>query len=96
MNWTAVVFLALGAVFGVMGNLGVLIFPDVYTRLQASSTASTSSVFSVLVACMFAAGWSPMSGKIAVIALFLISPAYWIPPRPPPQCRRLRRFQSDV
>lgn len=70
MNWTAVVFLALGAVFGVMGNLGVLIFPDVYTRLQASSTASTSSVFSVLVACMFAAGWSPMSGKIAVIALF--------------------------
>ena len=51
MNWTTVVFLALGAVFGVMGNLGVLIFP-------------------VLVACLFAAGWSPMSGKIAVIALF--------------------------
>ena len=70
MNWPAIVFLVLGIVFGVIGNLGVLILPDVYTRLQASSTASTTSVFSALVACMFIAGWSPMTGKIAVIALF--------------------------
>lgn len=70
MNWVTAAFLILGAVFGVMGNLGVLIFPDIYTRLHASSTASTSSVFSVFVACMFAAGWSPMTGKILVIALF--------------------------
>lgn len=70
MNWPAIVFFALGAVFGIMGNVGVLIFPDVYTRLQASSTCSTTSVFSVFVACMIVAGFSPMTGKIAVIALF--------------------------
>jgi multicomponent Na+:H+ antiporter subunit G len=70
MNWGAIVFLGLGVVFGVIGNLGVLILPDVYTRLQASSTASTTSVFSALVAGIFVVGWDPMAGKIAVIALF--------------------------
>lgn len=66
----ALVFLGLGALFAVMGNLGVLIFPDVYTRLQASSTCSTTSVFSVLIACMVISGLTPMTGKLAVITLF--------------------------
>ena len=70
MTIAAIVFLGLGVVFGVIGNLGVLILPDVYTRLQASSTASTTSVFSALVAAMLTVGWQPMTGKIAVIALF--------------------------
>jgi multicomponent Na+:H+ antiporter subunit G len=70
MNWGATIFLALGVIFGVIGNLGVLILPDVYTRLQASSTASTTSVFSALIAGVFVVGWDPMAGKIAVIALF--------------------------
>jgi multicomponent Na+:H+ antiporter subunit G len=70
MNWPAIVFFGLGVVFGVMGNLGVLVFPDVYTRLQASSTCSTTSVFSVFIACMILAGFSPMTGRIVVITLF--------------------------
>lgn len=70
MNWVSIAFFGLGALFGLMGNLGVLALPDVYTRLQASSTCSTTSVFSVFVACMIIAGFTPMTGKIAVIALF--------------------------
>jgi len=70
MTWVALLFLVLGAVFGIMGNLGVLIFPDVYTRLQASSTCSTTSVLSVFIACMVVAGFSPITGKILVITLF--------------------------
>jgi multicomponent Na+:H+ antiporter subunit G len=70
MNWPALAFFGLGVIFGVMGNLGVLVFPDVYTRLQASSTCSTTSVFSVFVACMILAGFSPMTGRILVITLF--------------------------
>jgi len=66
----ALLFLGLGVVFGVMGNLGVLIFPDVYTRLQASSTASTTSVLSVFIATMIISGFTPMTGKIAVITVF--------------------------
>jgi len=72
MIWVALVFFVLGAVFSIMGNLGVLVFPDVYTRLQASSTCSTTSVFSVFVACMVIAGITPMTGKIVVITLFFI------------------------
>ena len=70
MDWIALLFFVLGGIFGIMGNLGVLVFPDVYTRLQASSTCSTTSVFSVFVACMIVAGLSPMTGKILVITLF--------------------------
>lgn len=70
MNAGAIIFLILGVIFGVIGNLGILILPDVYTRLQASSTASTTSVLSALIAAMFIAGWSAMTGKILVITLF--------------------------
>jgi multicomponent Na+:H+ antiporter subunit G len=70
VSWIAVLFFFLGVVFGVMGNVGVLVFPDVYTRLQASSTCSTTSVLSVLIATMIFAGFTPMTGKIAVITLF--------------------------
>ena len=72
MIWVALVFFVLGAVFSIMGNLGVLVFPDVYTRLQASSTCSTTSVFSIFIACMVIAGLTPMTGKIVVITLFFI------------------------
>lgn len=69
-HWIAAAFLLLGAIFGLMGNLGVLLFPDVYTRLQASSTCTTTSVFSVFVATMVLSGLTAMTGKLLVITLF--------------------------
>ena len=71
-DWMVLLFLGLGVVFGIMGNIGVLVFPDVYTRLQASSTASTTSVFSVFVATMIVSGLTPMTGKLLVITLFFL------------------------
>lgn len=70
MNTVAAVFFGLGVVFNIMGNVGVLVFPDVYTRLQASSTCSTTSVLSFFIGCMFIAGWGPMTGKLLAITLF--------------------------
>lgn len=72
MIWIIQVFLLMGIVFSVIGNLGVLMFPDVYTRLQASSTCSTTSVLSILIAAMLSAGFSPLSGKILVITIFFL------------------------
>lgn len=66
----AYVFFGLGIIFNVMGNIGVLVFPDVYTRLQASSTCSTTSVFSFFIGCMLYAGWGPITGRLVVITLF--------------------------
>ena len=64
------VFLGLGVIFIIMANIGVLVLPDVYTRLQASSTCSTTAVFSILVACMLFSGWGPITGKLVVITVF--------------------------
>lgn len=70
MNTAAAVFFGLGVIFNIMGNVGVLVFPDVYTRLQASSTCSTTSVLSFFIGCMFIVGWGPMTGRLMVITLF--------------------------
>lgn len=70
MEWGAIVFFALAVIFGIMGNVGLLIMPDVFTRLQASSTCSTTSVLSVIIGVMFLSGLSPTTGRLVVIALF--------------------------
>ena len=66
------IFLGLGFIFALLGHVGVLVFPDVYTRLQASSTCTTTSVVSFFIAAMVDSGFSPMTGKIVVIAVFFI------------------------
>ncbi len=70
MTIAAAIFFGLGVLFNIMGNIGVLVFPDVYTRLQASSTCSTTSVFSILIGCFLLAGWGPMTGRLLVITIF--------------------------
>jgi len=72
MTWIILLFLVLGVIFNIMGNLGVLVFPDVYTRLQASSTCGTTAVFSVFIASMLITGLSVMTAKILVITLFFL------------------------
>jgi multicomponent Na+:H+ antiporter subunit G len=71
------VFLLLGLIFGLAGNIGIVLFPDVYTRLQASSTCSTTAVFSILLAGMIHSGFTPMTGKLLGITIFFLisSPA---------------------
>lgn len=66
------VFLGLGIFFGLLGNLGVLRFPDIYTRLQASSKCGITSLLSILIASMLIKGITPMSGRILVITLFFL------------------------
>ncbi len=66
------ILLGVGIFFGILGNIGVLKFPDVYTRLQASSKCGITSVFSIFIACMLLKGFTPMSGRILVIALFFL------------------------
>ncbi len=65
-------FLGLGIFFGVLGNIGVLRFPDVYTRLQASSKCGITSLLSILIAFMILKGFTPMTGRILVITLFFL------------------------
>jgi multicomponent Na+:H+ antiporter subunit G len=67
-----ILFAVLGVFFGIVGNLGVLRFPDVYTRLHSSAKCSTTTVLSVFIACLLLEGFNPLSGRILVIALFFL------------------------
>jgi len=72
MIWVVYIFLALGIFFGILGNIGVLRFPCVYTRLQASSKCGVTSLLSILIALMVFRGFSAMSGRIMIIAVFFL------------------------
>ena len=72
MSIAALVFLAIGVLFGILGSIGVITFPDVYTRLHASSKCSTTAVVSVLIAALFLSGFSAMTGRLLVILLFFL------------------------
>lgn len=70
MKFIAFIFLGLGVFFALLGNLGVLRFPDVYTRLQAASKCSTTSLFSLFIGLVLLEGVSSFSLRIGVIGLF--------------------------
>lgn len=70
--WAELVLIFLGMGFALLGNIGVFIMPDPYTRLQASATCSTTSVISVILAAMVSSGFSPTTGKLAIILLYFL------------------------
>ncbi len=65
------VLLALGAVFILIGGVGVLRMPDLYTRLHAAGITDTLGAGLVLVGLMFQGGWSLVTVKLMLILLFL-------------------------
>ncbi len=70
MVWVTAACFLLGIVFTIVGNFGVIAFPDPFTRLQASSTCGTTSVFSILIGCIFLTEFGGFTGRIAVLTLF--------------------------
>lgn len=65
-------FFALALFFAVVGALGMLFMPDVYTRLQASSLSGTTAVVSVLIGSIFWVELGPMTGRLLVLLLFFV------------------------
>lgn len=65
-------FLLLGLIFNTIGVLGLLIFPDIYTRIHGSSTCATTAVLSVFIAAALNAGISAVSTKVFVITVFYL------------------------
>jgi multicomponent Na+:H+ antiporter subunit G len=60
-----------GALLAVIGAVGVLRFPDVYTRVHAASVTDTGSVTVMLLGMVLISGWSQISLKLAFIWFFL-------------------------
>ena len=68
LSW---ILLLAGCAFMVIGGMGVLRFPDIYTRLHAASLTDTAGAGLILLGLMLQGGWSLVTIKLALILAFL-------------------------
>ena len=68
LSW---VFIGAGSIFILTGGIGLLRFPDFYTRIHAAGITDTMGAWLILIGLMFAAGWSLVTAKLVMLLLFL-------------------------
>jgi multicomponent Na+:H+ antiporter subunit G len=69
LSW---VLLSLGGLSVLIGGIGALRMPDLYTRMHAASVTDSLGAILVLVGIMLQAGWSLATIKLIAILLFLL------------------------
>ena len=69
LSW---VLLSLGGVFVLIGGIGALRMPDLYTRMHAASVTDSMGAILVLTGVMLQAGWSLATIKLIAILIFLL------------------------
>ncbi|MCM8773534.1 MAG: monovalent cation/H(+) antiporter subunit G [Candidatus Omnitrophica bacterium] len=71
-----IIFIVMGIVFDFLGCLGLVRFPDVYNRLQASTKCVTFGTASILFGTYVMVGFNPTGIKciLALIFVLLTSP----------------------
>lgn len=76
MTYVAAVLLLIGSAFCALAALGILRFPDVYTRLHAASKAGPLGAGLILLAVAFASNdWSvALRAMIGLVFLMLTAP----------------------
>ena len=67
----AYVFVYAGAVFCLIGAIGVLRFPDVYSRMHSAGITDTLGALLVIVGLILLAGLSLATAKLVFILVFL-------------------------
>ena len=65
------VFIVAGLFFMTTGALGLLRFPDFYTRLHATGKCDTLGEVLVIVGCIIYQGWSFISIKLLFLMVFI-------------------------
>ncbi len=66
-----VIFLISGLLFFAVGTLGILKFPDVYTRAHSSAKCDTMGAFLTLFSFCIYNGFNPVTLKIILIIIFI-------------------------
>jgi multicomponent Na+:H+ antiporter subunit G len=59
-------------VFDILGAIGLVRFPDVYNRLQASTKCVTLGTFGIMVGIFLLKGFTPMGIKALICGVFLL------------------------
>jgi len=66
------ILIGIGILFDIFGCIGLVRFPDVYNRLQASTKCVTLGTILLLVGVAVIAGWGAMAAKAAICAVFIL------------------------
>ena len=72
-EWFASGLIAVGTGFCLSAAVGVIRFPDVYTRLHAGTKCLTAGALLILAGVAIIEGDWPVSGRVLLIALFLVA-----------------------
>lgn len=70
--WLGSILCVIGGVSTVIASVGVLRFPDFYTRLHAASVTDTLGALTLLLGMAFLAPAFPIVVKVVLIGLFLV------------------------
>lgn len=68
----AAVCFGIGALFNLLGCLGLLRLPDVYNRLQAATKCVTFGTLFIMVGVLVQSGISPMGIKAILCLVFIL------------------------
>ena len=69
LSWIS---LTLGGLAVLIGGIGALRMPDLYTRMHAAGVTDSLGAILVIAGIMLQAGWSLAAIKLAAILLFLL------------------------
>ena len=69
LSWMCLV---LGSFFAVSGGIGLLRFPDFFSRLHPAGVTDTLGAALILIGLMFQAGFNLISVKLLMILAFLL------------------------
>jgi multicomponent Na+:H+ antiporter subunit G len=91
------ILIALGVLFNIFGCIGLVRFPDVYNRLQASTKCVTLGTVLLLVGCgrRQRHGRDGCQGDICAVFVFVTSPTA-APPSPKGLCLRRPVVEGTV
>ena len=76
MTIAGAILLLVGSVFASLGALGILRFPDLYTRLHAASKAGPLGAGLILLGAGLSTGdpWTVLRTVVGLVFLILVSP----------------------
>jgi len=69
---TGYILIAIGILFDIFGCIGLVRFPDVYNRLQASTKCVTLGTILLLLGVAAISGLGPISAKAITCAVFIL------------------------
>lgn len=71
LDYLSAALLLLGSFFVVVGGIGVLRMPDIFTRMHAAGLTDTMGSFFILTGLMLQTGFDGVTLRLALILAFL-------------------------